>query len=826
MKLMADDVLCPLDAAVAEGRPGSWVGTAQPPVVGARSSDEFKIENSKLNKVEANHGGRIVDEDCAAVQNDAGIWRWLAWVVMVVGRGLVRLLYRVQVKDLENLPRTGGVVVVANHVSYLDAVLLSAVSPRPLRAVAWGGFQQYPFMRLVFRLFGCLPVTKADARTGLREAVRALRRGEAVLIFPEGHITRTGGLGELESGYGLLARRAGVPVVPVWLGGLWGSVFSFAGGRFFWKRPRRIPYPVTIQFGAVLAPGEATAEAVRRAWLGLAAPTFSPVNHPASTAAAAPLVDFGEAEFRLRPEFAGHLGPALVAALQKNAHREVLVDCMDKRKSYTGAKILAAALALAGRVRGTIPESRVGIVLPPGAGGLIANLAVVFAGKTPVNLNFTVGRAGLELCLRKSGVRTTLSADIFRRKLEERIPGLPWSERVLDVGRELAALPKATLAGWLVAARFLPAAWVARLAGIPRAGGDREAALLFTSGSAGEPKGVVLTHRNILGNCGQIDASGILPGGETLLANLPIFHSFGFTVILWYGVLRGLRLVTVPSPLDTRKCIEAIRAEKVTALVGTPTFLRPYLKRVAPGELASLKYAIAGAEKTPTGFAAEWEAQVGGEYFEGYGLTETSPVVAVNLPASLVADTARKRPGSVGRLFAGMAARVVDPDTGAERGRNETGLLLLRGLNVFPGYLDQPEATAAAFRDGWFVTGDLARIDDDGFIFIEGRLSRFSKIGGEMVPHGTVEQAVLQAYGLQEQEGYPLAVSARLDAAKGEALVLLVTMEIEPADLVRRLGAAGLPNLWIPRVIKRVDAIPVLASGKLDLRKLKELAGE
>jgi acyl-[acyl-carrier-protein]-phospholipid O-acyltransferase/long-chain-fatty-acid--[acyl-carrier-protein] ligase len=514
----------------------------------------------------------------------------------------------------------------------------------------------------------------------------------------------------------------------------------------------------------------------------------------------------------------------LVAALQKNAGREVLVDCTDQRKSLTGAKILAAALVLAGRIRRAIPEPRVGIVLPPGAGGLIANLAVVFAGKTPVNLNFTVGRAGLELCLRKSGVRTTLSADIFRRKLEERIPGLPWSERVLDLGRELAALPKMTLAGWLMAAKVLPTTWVTRLADIPYKGGDREAALLFTSGSAGEPKGVVLTHRNILGNCGQIDASGILPEGETLLANLPIFHSFGFTVILWYAILRGLRLVTVPSPLDTRKCIEAIRSEKVTAIVGTPTFLRPYLKRAAPGELASLKYAIAGAEKTPAGFAAEWEAHIGGEYFEGYGLTETSPVVAVNLPAGMGSNTARKRPGSVGRLFTGMAARIVDPDSWADRGRNETGMLLLRGLNVFPGYLDQPEATEAAFRDGWFVTGDLARIDDDGFIFIEGRLSRFSKMGGEMVPHGTIEQAILKAYDLQEQEGYPLAVSARFDAAKGETLVLLTTVPIESAELVRRLAAAGLPNLWIPRVVKRVEAIPTLASGKLDLRKLKELA--
>jgi acyl-[acyl-carrier-protein]-phospholipid O-acyltransferase/long-chain-fatty-acid--[acyl-carrier-protein] ligase len=245
-------------------------------------SDAFKIENATGKIPAAENHSRDTASEIFPEKEEAKVWRWMAWLVMVVGRGLVRLIYRVQVRELENLPRTGGVVVVANHVSYLDAVLLSAVSPRPLRAVAWGGFQQYPFMRFIFRLFGCLPVTKTDARAGLREAVRALKRGEAVLIFPEGHITRTGWLGELESGYGLLARRAGVPVVPVWLGGLWGSVFSFAEGRFFWKRPRRIPYPVRIHFGVLLAPGEATAEAVRRAWLGLAAPALSSCAQPRS----------------------------------------------------------------------------------------------------------------------------------------------------------------------------------------------------------------------------------------------------------------------------------------------------------------------------------------------------------------------------------------------------------------------------------------------------------------------------------------------------------------------------------------------------------------
>lgn len=748
---------------------------------------------------------------------------------------VVRLIYRMDIAGLDHVPRSGGLVLTANHMSYVDVVLLCTASPRPLRVVAWGGFQRYAFFRAIFRIFGCLPVTPENARASLKEAVHALQSGEAVLIFPEGHISRTGEMQEFEGGYALLARRAGVPVVPAYLGGLWGSIFSFEKGRFFWKWPRQIPYPVTIRFGAPLPPQEATEEKLREAVLALAAPSFAAVMPPAPAVAAVrklgePLIDFGETAFRTRPELAGHLGEALVHALKRQHGREVVVDRTGARQTMNGAKLLAASLALAAKLRRTVPEPRVGIVLPPGLGGLIANLAVVFSGKTPVNLNFTIGKAALEASIRKAGVRTTLSADLFRKKLAERLPDLPWSEQVLDLRKEIQSLSGLQLGWWWLAAKLLPAGLMVKWGGVPRMGGDAEAALLFTSGSSGEPKGVVLTHRNILGNCAQIDASGILPEKETLLANLPIFHSFGFTITLWYALLRGVRLVTLPSPLETQRSAEAIAEEQVTAMVGTPTFFRPFLKRAQPEQLASLKYAIAGAEKTPAEFREAWEARFGANYFEGYGLTETSPVVAVNLRSLTAgasgATVAGKRTGSVGRLFPGMAARIVDSETGADLGFNETGVLWLRGVNVFPGYLDQPEATGAALREGWFVTGDLAQLDEEGFIRIEGRLSRFSKVGGEMVPHGTVESVIMTAFGWQANDGPVIAVAARPDPAKGEALVLLTTVDIAADDLRDKLGAAGLSNLWIPRVIKRVDAIPTLASGKLDLRKLKELAAE
>jgi acyl-[acyl-carrier-protein]-phospholipid O-acyltransferase/long-chain-fatty-acid--[acyl-carrier-protein] ligase len=543
----------------------------------------------------------------------------------------------------------------------------------------------------------------------------------------------------------------------------------------------------------------------------------------------APLLDLDSEKFSARPEFAGHLGEAVVRALKKKGAHEAVVDYSAERaQRVSGNKLLALSLALAQRLRREVPEPRVGIVLPPSFGGLLANYAVMLAGKTPVNLNFTIGKAALEHSLRKSGVKTTITDKIFREKITGRLPDLPWSEKVLNLRDEIAALSKPALLGWLLAAKFCSAEFILRRARVPREGGDREAGLLFTSGSSGEPKGVVLTHRNILGNCAQIDASGILPAGETLLANLPIFHSFGFTINLWYALQRDLRIVTVPSPLDVHKCLEAIATEKATVLLGTPTFFRAYLKRAEPAQMVSVKFVVAGAEKTPAGFHEEWEKRFGSQYCEGYGLTETSPVVAVNLPAqpgeSAESVRLKKRLGSVGRLFPGSAARIVDPDTGADKGLNDVGILWLKGVNIFPGYLDQPDATAAAFDTGWFVTGDLAKIDDDGFLYIEGRLSRFSKIGGEMIPHGTVETAVAEALGLKAGDAPHVAIAARPDPAKGEALVLLTTVDINADELRGKLSGKGLANLWIPRIIKKVDAIPVLGTGKLDLRKIKELA--
>ena len=541
------------------------------------------------------------------------------------------------------------------------------------------------------------------------------------------------------------------------------------------------------------------------------------------------MIDLDEVAFQQRPELKSHLAYESFISLASRPRQELIVDRGLQGRPMKSGFLLAVSFMLSRRLTDWTSKTRVGILFPPGLGAYIANLAVVLAGKVPVNLNFTLGPSSAATCLQKADVDCLLTSE----RVQHKIPHFPWPEGgIIDLVEEMKSMPKVKALALISWIHLCPAKLLARILKIPNEGGELEAGLLFTSGSSGEPKGVVLTHRNILGNCAQIDATGLLPVSEKVIANLPIFHSFGFTVTLWYPLLRGCSVVTLPSPLEVKKVAEAIKADSATILIGTPTFLKPYMKHIEPEQLASLKYVVAGAEKTPEGFADAWEARFGSLYLEGYGLTETSPVVSINTPSIPEGvnypgnSTEGSRRGSVGRMMPGHAARILDPNTMKDIEVTKVGLLMLKGPNIFRAYLGEPKRTAEVKQGEWFITGDLARFDEDGFLFIEGRLSRFSKIAGEMVPHGTVEDALIKAYNLFDAEQPMIAVAGRPDKAKGEALVLLAAMDLELEDVREKLNGAGLANLWIPREIKRVEVIPTLATGKLDLRQIQVLASE
>jgi acyl-[acyl-carrier-protein]-phospholipid O-acyltransferase/long-chain-fatty-acid--[acyl-carrier-protein] ligase len=711
---------------------------------------------------------------------------------------LGRLVYRVHAHGATNNLPSGGFLLVPNHITWIDAIVLQIACPRPIRFMVQADIYAQPALNWLFRIFNAIPVSSHHAREAIRAAVERIRDGEVVCIFPEGQLTRCGTLMRLQRGFEVIARQAGAPVVPVWLDQLWGSIFSFQGGRYFTKIPHRIPYPVTVAFGETIPAENATVALVRERLLIL-----------------------GEWCYQQRPHLKGHLAEACLRGLKRRQFDPAITDGMDGSVTSRGT-VLAASIALSRYLAKHCQNRRVAVVLPPGRAAVIANAALMLVGKVPVNLNFTAGRASVEAAIRIAGITDVITAGLVIKRL----PDFPWPERTLHIEQIMPPLKKEIIL-WRVLV-FLPWRILAAMLGTPSKGDREEAVILFTSGSAGEPKAVVLSHRNLLGNVSQFSSILDLDRTDAILGCLPFFHSFGCTVTLWYPLIEGIRLVTNPNALDAGKNIELIHNHKVSLLISTPTFLRGYLRKAEAEQLASLKLVVTGAEKLPPELATAFEARFAKVVEQGYGLTETSPFVSTNLPdpkKSTPEDTVQpaSRFGSVGKLGPGMAAQIRDPDSGQLLSLHDTGMLWLRGPNIFEGYLNDPTLTAAVLQGGWFKTGDLGRFDEDGFLYIEGRLSRFSKIAGEMVPHETIETKVREVLKISQEETC-IAITSVPDEAKGEALVLLSTIEIDPANLRALLSAIGIANLWIPRRILRVEAIPTLATGKLNLKACHELA--
>ena len=719
-------------------------------------------------------------------------------LLYLFGRAFARCFYRVTAYGADNLP-SGGSLLLPNHISWIDAIVLQVACPCPIRYIIDQEFYHKPMLRPFLQMVGCIPIDTHHARSAIRAATERLNAGEVVCLFPEGQLTRSGTLLRLRRGYELIAQHANAPVVPVWLDRLWGSIFSFQGGKFFTKLPKEIPYHVSVAFGKPLEPQKADLATVREELLKL-----------------------GEFCYSRRRVLDRHLADACIRGLKRRRFSIAVVDGID-HSALSRGKLLGAAAALSRFLRKKFPDPRIGIVLPASKGSVVANLAVALAGKVPVNLNFTMGRAANEYCRERAGLSVAISATAFM----ERAKDFPWPERALKLDELMPQLKKQILFWWMMAI-LCPAPILRRILGIPKKGSHAEAVLLFTSGSTGDPKGVVLSHRNIVGNVSQFRELLDARRDDGILASLPFFHSFGCTVTLWYPLIEGVRIVTYPNPLEPAKNAALVEKYKLTLLLATPTFLRGYLRKAEPQQLRSLRLIITGAEKLPLDLAKTFEERFNQRVFEGYGLTETSPVIGTNLPEPKPKRGEQVQPssrlGSVGKMAPGIAAEIRNPETDEKLSLHETGMIWFRGVNIFEGYLSDPQRTADVLHDGWLKTGDIGRFDEDGFLFIEGRLSRFSKIGGEMVPHESIEHNIVDLLDLSGKDERLVAITGVQDEAKGEALVLLSAVDVDLGQLRDKLRDAGVPNLWIPKKVCRVEAIPVMASGKLDLRKCQEIA--
>lgn len=528
------------------------------------------------------------------------------------------------------------------------------------------------------------------------------------------------------------------------------------------------------------------------------------------------------------PPIDSHLPRMLIEQCRRRGNRLKIADSTGVE--LTGHEVLMRTLALRRVLDREVlsdDEKYVGVLLPPSAPATVVNFALTLSKRVAVNLNYTVSSSILNRCTELAGIRHILTSRKVMEKLDLKLDAqVVFLE---DLKEKVTLLDKANAFFY---GRLAPPSMLLSALRLRHVASHDPLTIIFTSGSTGTPKGVVLTYENIASNVQAIrDAIG-LDDHDVILGILPFFHSFGYTVTLWTAMALPPAGIFHFSPLEPRPIGKLAEKYKATVLLATPTFLRNYIKRIEPHQFKHLEVVVVGAEKMPLALAEEFEKTFGVRPVEGYGTTELSPLVSVNLPPKRSRSKEPHRglrEGSVGQCVPGVHARIVDAEDGRPLEIGQTGMLQIKGPNVMQGYLHQEELTAKVIKDGWYETGDIAFLDQDGFIHITGRLSRFSKIGGEMVPHIQIEETIHQILGLGEEGKVPAVVTAVPDAKKGERLIVLhLPMEKTPAEVIKRLSQAGLPNLYLPSEdsFLEVAEIPVLGTGKLDLKGMQRVAQE
>jgi acyl-[acyl-carrier-protein]-phospholipid O-acyltransferase/long-chain-fatty-acid--[acyl-carrier-protein] ligase len=515
----------------------------------------------------------------------------------------------------------------------------------------------------------------------------------------------------------------------------------------------------------------------------------------------------------------------MLRACRSAARRLKVADSLGTRLS--GRELLTRIFAARSVLERVLaPDERmVGVLLPPTAGAAVVNAALALSGRVAVNLNYTASQSILDTCIARARLKHVISSPAFLARVK-----LELGDCMLDAGslrNQLTAFDKIMA---FVHATITPLPMLERLLGLESIRPDDVLTVIFTSGSTGDPKGVVLTQENVGSNVRAIDHLLHLSAADVALGVLPFFHSYGYTTTLWTPLTLEPAVVYHTDPRDAQVVGKLAREHHATILMATPTFLRIYTRRTPSEDFSTLEAVFGAAEKLPKEVCDAFEKKFGVRPSEAYGATELSPLVTANVPPSrhVPGRPPDAREGTVGQPILGSRAKITDREGDRELPIGQEGLLWISGPNVMQGYLDRPDLTAKVIKDGWYCTGDVAVIDREGFITITGRESRFSKIGGEMVPHLTIEEAVNAELGAADGELLAV-VTAVPDRAKGERLIVLhLPTSHEPRDIVKRLAQRGLPNLWIPSAdsFSAIDEVPVLGSGKLDLKRLGDIARE
>lgn len=709
-------------------------------------------------------------------------------MIKTVLRCLLRIVFRIRVVGSFTRHEGEHTVIIANHQSFLDGLILGSMLPIEPVFVINTEIARRPLVRAFLSLSDYLTVDPANPMA-IKQIIRLVESGRPVVIFPEGRITTTGSLMKIYEGSAFVTVKTAALVHPVIIEGATFSTLS----RMPLEHPKRWFPRITLTYCAPTKLGvpENLSAHERRVQSGEAMRTLL---QRCIYASRTPNTLFGA--------FVG-------AAEDYGMGRRIVEDT--KLVEYTYRQVLTTALGL-GKLLSyhSDPKEAVGVLMPTAVPTLGLILGLNAFGRTPAMLNFTAGSDALQSVCTAAQIRTVVTSRPFveQAKLEPKLEGLS-GVRLLyleDLRPTLGLADKLWLMGW---ARWFPRS-VMRPADPKDAG-----VILFTSGSEGKPKGVVLSNDALLANIAQLRSIVDFSTEDKVLNALPIFHSFGLTAGSLLPILGGIRVFLYPSPLHYRVIPEIAYDRSCTVLFGTNTFLGNYAKHAHPYDFYRLRFVVAGAEKLSESVRELWFEKFGIRIFEGYGATETAPVIAVNTPMAY-------RSGTVGQILPGIDYRLI-PVPGVEEG----GILHVRGDNVMSGYLkvDRPgilEKPSSDVGEGWYDTGDIVAIDPEGFVRILGRVKRFAKVAGEMISLESVEKLALSA-----SPAYAHAVSTQPDPSRGETIVVFTTdPSLGREALQNAARAGGYPEIAVPRKIVRIDAIPLLGTGKTDYVTLKAMAAE
>ncbi|MBI3900098.1 MAG: AMP-binding protein [Gammaproteobacteria bacterium] len=706
--------------------------------------------------------------------------RWLKTLIRV----LLRALYRVEVSGFEHYRAAGDrVLVVANHTSFLDAVLLATFLPDDLTFAVNSHIAKrwwvWPFVKLV-HAFPMDPTSPYSTRA----LIRYLQEDRKAVIFPEGRITVTGSLMKIYDGTGMIADKSRAKLVPVRIDGAQYTPFSRLRGRV---RLRWFPViRLTILPATMIELSPKLRGRARRQKAGSV------------------LADIMTQMMFVTSNYRRTLFRALLDAKAIHGGDQKVVEDIERQPLSYNTLLMRAFIVgrLAAKI--TVPGECVGLLLPNAVGNAVVFFGLQAYGRVPAMLNYTVGAQGIVSACRTAKIKTVLTS---RRFIE--VAKLTTAAELLAKEVQLVYLEdfraKIGLLDKLRALASIPLARLVYHHTAPTANADDPAVVLFTSGSEGTPKGVVLSHANLLANREQIAARIAFSSHDVILNALPLFHSFGLTAGTLLPILAGMRTFFYPSPLHYRIVPEMAYDLNATILFGTNTFLKGYARYAHPYDFYSVRYVFAGAEKLQDETRTDWMEKFGVRIFEGYGATETSPVLAANTPMGF-------RAGSPGQFLPGIDYRL-EPVAGISTG----GRLHVHGPNVMLGYFlaDRPGTLVpphSNMGDGWYDTGDIVSVDADGFVHIHGRAKRFAKIGGEMVSLAAVEELATRTW--------PAALHAVVnlpDPQKGEQLVLLTDQhDANRADLLARARGDGVGEISVPKRILITKNLPLLGTGKID----------